>query len=118
MSAITKASSLQEYYFQERCFITELLNEASCPGISIAQARVEPGVTTVLHALKSIEIYYILTGHGEVYVGEEKDNVGPGDLVKIAPNVPQAIKNIGTEDLKFLAICSPRFQVEDYREVE
>jgi len=104
----------REYYFEERCFITELLNEPEVPGISVARARVEPGVTTVLHQLRGTELYYLLSGEGHVEVGDYRGAVGAGDLVRILPQQPQRITNTGKEDLIFLAICAPRFQPEDY----
>jgi len=46
MPRIIQNGQTPEYYFQERCHIAELLNSSDCPGVSIARARVEPGVTT------------------------------------------------------------------------
>ena len=40
-----------EFATDERCLITELLNDPACPEVSLALARVAPGVTTRLHAL-------------------------------------------------------------------
>jgi mannose-6-phosphate isomerase-like protein (cupin superfamily) len=114
---ITSIDSCPEYYFEERCFITELLNRANSPALSVAQARVEPGVTTVLHTLKGTEVYFLLHGKGEVEVGGDRAFVQAGDLVHIPPGIPQRITNTGVEDLRFLAICSPRFKPEDYRQV-
>lgn len=36
----------------------------------------------------------------------------------IPPGVRQRIKDTGDEDLVFLALCTPRFRKEAYREVE
>ncbi|MEL6142773.1 MAG: cupin domain-containing protein [Bacteroidota bacterium] len=115
---IIKPADLKEYYFEERCFITELLNQPEVPSISIASARVEAGTTTVLHALKGLEVYYILAGKGQVEVEDKFEEVVKGDLVHIPPNEPQRITNTGTADLIFLAICSPRFIPEDYTDLE
>ena len=116
--AIIRTAEVPEYYFEERCFIKELLNQPNLPGLSIARARVAPGVTTVLHALTGTEIYYLLEGTGRVRLGDTVSAVGPGDLVRIAPGTPQCITNTGDSDLLFLAICTPRFEVADYRVVE
>ena len=35
-----------EFYTAEKCYITELANSADDTDVSIARARVEPGVTT------------------------------------------------------------------------
>ncbi len=115
--SIIKKASLKSFYIPERCHIKEYMNEAPC---SIAEARVEVGVTTVLHALKGVdELYYLLAGKGEVEVdGQILGEVGVGDLVKIPKNTSQRIRNIGTEDLLFLCICVPAFQMEAYVDLE
>ena len=79
-----------------------------------------PGVTTRWHRLSSItERYVILEGTGRAYVGEAAaQDVGPGDVVRIPPAVPQRIANTGEEDLVFLAICTPRFVSQAYEEIE
>ena len=41
---ILKANEADEYYFDEGCFILELSNSAADPDVSIARARVKPGV--------------------------------------------------------------------------
>ncbi|MDP4611513.1 MAG: cupin domain-containing protein [Opitutales bacterium] len=109
-----------EFYTEEKCYITELSNSSADPDVSIARARIVPGVTTRLHRLsKSFERYVILSGTGEVEVGElPKQTVRSGDVVLIPPMCPQRIKNIGKEDLIFLAICSPRFSEEDYEDID
>ena len=116
--SIIRTADVPEYYFEERCHIKELLNQPDLPGLSIARARVLPGVTTVLHALTGTEVYYLLEGRGWVELAGERERVGPGDLVRIAPGTPQRLTNTGETDLLFLAICSPRFEVRSYRVVK
>ena len=115
MPTFINTADCPEYYFEERCYIRELLNSKETPGLSIAQARVLPGITTVLHALAGTEVYYILSGEGVAEVGEERQPVSAGMLVHISPEKPQRIHNSGKEDLVFLAICSPRFLPGDYQ---
>ena len=109
-----------EFYTEERCYITELSNTPDDPDVSIARARVEPGVSTRRHQLKGIaERYYILSGKGRVEVGElPPREVQAGDVVLIPPMCSQRISNIGKEDLLFLAICTPRFTLDAYIDVE
>jgi mannose-6-phosphate isomerase-like protein (cupin superfamily) len=109
-----------EFYTPERCHIIEIFNKAQCPELSIAQARVEPGVTTANHALAGgIECFYILQGEGEMYLnGAATGRVSPGDLVYIPADMPQYIYNTGAEDLVFLCICTPAFRAENYRDLE
>lgn len=109
-----------EYYFDEGCFITELLNSPDDPHVSVARARVEPGQTTKWHSLAAIhERYLIIAGQGRAEVGETPPRtVFPGDTVPIPPGCRQRITNIGTGDLIFLAVCTPRFVLEAYQNLE
>lgn len=109
-----------EYYFKEGCRILELANTPDDPEVSIARARVAPGVTTRLHRLHGVtERYVILQGRGLVEVdGRPAQPVGPGDVVTIAPLCPQRISNPGNVDLIFLAVCSPRFVPQVYEDIE
>ena len=110
----------REHYTDERCYITEWANSPDDPAASIAHARVEPGVTTRWHRLRgTTERYVILEGRGRVEIGDEEPReVGPGDLVHIPPLCRQRIANIGSGDLKFLAICTPRFEQKNYEDAE
>ncbi|MBN8666152.1 MAG: cupin domain-containing protein [Chitinophagales bacterium] len=120
MSPIIKADSKSEYYFEERCYITELLNNSSEPDLSVARARVEPGVTTALHrVLGTAEKYYILSGTGAMEVdGQAAGTVNPGDMVLIPPGQTQRITNTGSADLIFLCFCTPRFEPKNYEAVQ
>ena len=87
-------------------------------GRSVARARVEPGRTTRWHRLDAItERYVILEGRGRAEVDGLARDVQPGDVVIIAPGLPQRITNTGDEDLVFLAVCTPRFEPSAYSEI-
>lgn len=108
-----------EFYTPERCYITEIFNRQPNHETSIAQARVATGVATVNHLLRdTTEWYYILRGHGEMFLnGTSAGQVSPGTVVHIPPNTPQYIRNAGQDDLVFLCICAPRFRAEMYEEI-
>jgi mannose-6-phosphate isomerase-like protein (cupin superfamily) len=109
-----------EFYTDERCHILELSNTPDDPEVSIARARVAAGVTTRWHrVVGTSERYVILEGQGRAEVGDlPAQNVRPGDVVLIPPSCRQRITNTGEVDLVFLAICTPRFQPEAYRDLE
>jgi len=110
----------QEYFTEERCHILELSNSSHDAGLSIARARVEPGVTTALHRVAdTVERYVILSGCGRVDVeGLDPANVEENDVVIIPAGATQRIANTGDVDLVFLAICTPRFQQTCYQHLE
>ncbi len=109
-----------EFHISENCYITELSNTADDPDVSIAKARVEPGVTTQWHRLVgTTERYYIISGKGIAEIGKLlPQEVNAGDMLLIPPMCRQRISNIGSEDLIFLAICTPRFSNDAYEDIE
>ncbi len=114
-------STCEEYYFEaEGCWISEWWNTPEDEAVSVARARVEPGVTTHWHRLRGIaERYVILEGEGRAEIGDAPPrDVGPGDVVAIAPDVPQRVANTGAGDLVFLAVCTPRFRPDAYENVD
>ena len=119
-ATIIKQNTDLEFYTLERCYIIELSNTPETPELSIARARVEPGITTCWHRLRrSTERYCITRGRGVMEIGDlPPQEVTAGDVVIIPPMCRQRITNIGEEDLIFLALCTPRFVVEDYEDLE
>lgn len=109
-----------EFWTGERCAILESSNTAEDPEVSIARARVAPGVTTAWHKLEGVvERYLMVSGRGRVEAGDlPAEEVGPGDVVRIPAGVRQRITNAGEGDLVFYAICSPRFVPECYVDLE
>ena len=121
MREIIKQQNIKkEFYTPEKCYITELSNTPDDPDVSIAWARVEPGVTTRWHRLKGTsERYFIISGRGLAEVGKMPPRqVTAGDVVLIPPMCCQRITNIGTDDLIFIAICSPRFSQDVYEDID
>ena len=111
--------SRPEFFTSEGCFITELHNTESDPAVSIARARVEPGVATALHVVAVEERYLIEQGQGLVTVGDRAPfPVAPGDVIRIPAGVPQRIQNLSPRDLIFLCVCTPRFDPILYKQLE
>ena len=56
---IHRADPSKESVTNENCFILELANDSGDPDVSIARARVLPGVTTEWHRVKDIDERYV-----------------------------------------------------------
>ena len=116
---IRRPDPAEEALTPERCAILESWNDDSDPAVSIARARVEPGIATQLHAVDVDERYVIFEGRGVVMVGDLlAEEVRPGDVVVIPAGTPQRIENTGTVDLVFYCVCSPRFTDDAYTSLE
>ena len=115
-----RADPEAEFWTEERCFILEMSNSRSDDDVSIARARVEPGVTTALHRLNGVdERYVILEGTGLMEVGgQDPIEVEPGDVVRVPAGTSQRITNTGEQDLLFLCVCTPRFLPDSYEDLE
>ena len=87
MDILSRIPPSREYFFDEGCHILELSNTPDDPTVSIARARVEPGVTTRLHRLvETTERYVILEGEGIVYIGDA-DPLPVERLVLVSPMI-------------------------------
>jgi len=117
---IHQNSSVTGFDTLERCYIRELSNDSNDEMASIAEARVKSGVTTAWHKLKAVtEGYIIISGQGRVEIeGLQPADVIAGDVVVIPPGAAQRISNTGSTDLKFLAVCTPRFTPDCYIALE
>lgn len=99
--------------------LAELLHPDLVPGAqrlrcSVAHAIVPAGESTLPHLLKnSMELYYILEGHGEMHIGTRSAMVHTGQIVLVPKGRSQYIRNTGSGDLVFLCIVSPKWQAAD-----
>ncbi len=117
---VWKQDIAKEFLTSERCYIVETYAREGEGSMSIARARVEPGMTTAWHVVEhTIERYIIAEGRGRVEIGEfPAADVGPGDVAIIPPATRQRITNMGAVDLIFYCVCTPRFHAENYRSLE
>ncbi|MEL6385443.1 MAG: cupin domain-containing protein [Cyanobacteria bacterium J06626_18] len=77
---------------------------------SLAHAVVPVGETSIDHSLTTSEVYYILSGQGEMYIDGETQSVGPGDAIYISPQARQFIRNMGQEPIVFVCIVDPAWR--------
>jgi mannose-6-phosphate isomerase-like protein (cupin superfamily) len=97
----------------------ELVNSERCPGVSLAVARVEPGVSTQLHALSGVEeIYLVRSGRGVIEIDGVEQELDVGDQAVVAASAAQRITNTGDDDLVCYCLCRPRFRAECYVNLE
>lgn len=84
--------------------------EYFCQGYSV----VYPGGGVPVHDHETIETYTILSGTGEMYVGDEVEPLKPGDSVYIEKNVPHGLKNTGDSDMHFMYVYAPKMVVDHW----
>lgn len=82
-------------------------------GYSLAHFTLEPGKKSLLHKIKSSEVYYILEGDAILKVNEESHKLKKDDSVYVPPMSEQSIENTGTTNLQFLCIVEPAWKPQD-----
>lgn len=113
---VQKLNSCTEFIAGDNTHLRELLHPDKQPlalRYSLAHATLPVGQTSQSHALKTSEVYYILSGRGEMHIEDETQLVEPGDAVYIPPNARQFIHNSGNEPLVFICIVDPAWRKED-----
>lgn len=80
---------------------------------SLAYAILPVGKTSIPHSLTTSEIYYIISGVGEMSIGGEVRRIEPGDTVYVPPNAIQFLHNCGDEPIVFICIVDPAWRRED-----
>lgn len=73
----------------------------------LAIASLKPGKEIEAHVDPMEEIYFILSGFGEMSVEGEARPVKPGDAVWIPTDASHALLNNGEEDCVILVVASP-----------
>lgn len=113
---IRKLQDCPEFVAGDGTLLRELLHPDKQPlalRYSLAHAIVPVGQISIPHSLTTSEVYYILSGQGEMHIDGETRRVEPGDAIYIPPNARQFIQNIGTEPLVFVCMVDPAWRKED-----
>ena len=113
---IRRLNECEAFVAGDHTLLRELLHPDKHPvdlRYSFAHATVAPGQTSIPHALAISEIYYILSGGGQMTIAGETQAIEAGDLVYIPPQARQFVHNPGEVPLVFICIVDPAWRVED-----
>lgn len=113
---VQKLQNCPEFLAGDSTRLRELLHpdkQAIALRYSLAHATLAVGETSQPHSLKTSEVYYILSGKGEMHIANETQIVEPGDAVYIPPDARQFIHSCGNEPLVFICIVDPAWRQED-----
>ncbi len=82
--------------------------------LSVALAEVAPGAVTNPHCHRtSEEVYYALSGEGELTLAGETTPLRPGQAVLIRAGQGHSVRCVSAEPLRLLCCCAPPYQHED-----
>ena len=108
--------AIEPFVTKDGSVIREIINPGLQEGspMSLAEATIEQGVTTLLHLHEtSHEIYHVTQGMGILRLGDDCLDVNEGDSVLIRPGTPHSIKCTGAVPLKILCCCHPPYHHDD-----
>jgi mannose-6-phosphate isomerase-like protein (cupin superfamily) len=112
----TRYAELPAYATKDGSEIREMMHPGQHGNAaqSLAEARIAPGATTRLHRHRaSEEIYHVTAGHGQMTLGGQRLDIGPGDTIAIPPGTPHDLVNTGGTELIILCCCSPPYSHDD-----
>jgi mannose-6-phosphate isomerase-like protein (cupin superfamily) len=75
----------------------------------LAIAKLESGRTIEDHVDPMEEIYFILSGEGDMSVGSDTRRVEPGDAIWIPAGSRHSLTNTGQSDCQVLVVASPNW---------
>lgn len=113
---IRKLQDCVEFLAGDATALRELLHPDKQPidlRYSLAHAVLQPGQTSKPHSLRTSEVYYVLSGTGEMHIDSETAPIEPGDAIYIPPLSRQFVRCTGLVPLVFLCIVDPAWQAAD-----
>jgi mannose-6-phosphate isomerase-like protein (cupin superfamily) len=113
---IVNINDCPQFITKDRSKIREIMAPRNSTIVrqSLAEAVVPVGGATDEHYHKdSEEIYFILSGVGEIRVNGESASVRVGDAIVLPAGSVHKIWNRGDSDLVFLCLCVPPYEHAD-----
>jgi quercetin dioxygenase-like cupin family protein len=78
--------------------------------------EIEPGNRLAEHTDSAEEILYVVAGHAEAQVGDERGRLSAGDLSVIPAMVPHGVVNVGTDTVKVVGFFSESEVISTFNE--
>lgn len=77
--------------------------------LTLGIVEISPGAHTPLHRHNCEEVYYVLSGHGEVEVDGIREPIHRGDAVHIPEKRHHHVFNRGRTKLRYVVVAGPMF---------
>ncbi|MDZ7792750.1 MAG: cupin domain-containing protein [Spirochaetia bacterium] len=76
--------------------------------VEVVRVELAPGSSLPVHSTPVDVFFFIIEGHGEVEIGEEREAVTAGALVESPKNIPHGLHNTSDSSLKILVVKTPK----------
>ena len=82
----------------------------------IGMSKIDPRSTSNRHSHPDKEeIFYVISGRGEIAVGWERDTIEPGSVIVVPPGSEHQLFNDSDETLKVLSVVAPAFDASEFK---
>ena len=90
------------------CFSRDLVTSLETKAMSAHHLRIEPGGEFYAHEHeRETEIHFVISGRGQAQIGEQWEDVEPGDVALALPGVVHALRNNTSAPLYILCVFTP-----------
>jgi len=113
---IIKIKNCPKFIAQDQAIVREIVSprNSSVKNQSMAKVTIPHGSSILEHYhIKTEELYYVISGEGQMVIEGEFRTIGKGDAVVISPGQRHKVSNNGKIDLVMLVTCAPAYQNED-----
>ena len=76
--------------------------------VEVVRVELTLGSSLPMHSTPVDVFFFIIEGHGEVEIGEEREAVTAGTLVESPKNIPHGLHNTSDGSLKILVVKTPK----------
>ncbi|GAH82366.1 unnamed protein product, partial [marine sediment metagenome] len=117
MNIQTKEKALR--YFRDSLVSYLLVSERTCSSkqLTTTLVEVEPQEFQRLHSHVPEQMYFMLSGNGEMTVSGETCMVNEGDSIFIPSNEKHGLMNTGNTKLRYLSAAAPSFEIDTLNEL-
>lgn len=92
-------------------FCASLNKSQERKGLYPTFCRVPPNGKTLVHSHFEPEVFFIISGRGEIAIGSERKSVKENDIIRLPPFTEHELNNTGSQELTFLSIYSEDFEI-------
>ncbi|MEN8257132.1 MAG: cupin domain-containing protein [Thermodesulfobacteriota bacterium] len=112
VNKISRYGSIKEYITKDGSEIREMIHPQHQDNkkISVAEARIKPGMKTEPHYhKKSEEVYVVMAGKGLLRIEDKRYEIEKGVSIVIMPGQVHGLENTNNEDLVVMCCCAPAY---------
>ena len=83
-------------------------------GFMMGYVVIYPGGKVPMHEHENEEVYTVLKGKGEMFIGDQMEPIRAVSSVYVPPNQPHSLVNTGDEELEMIFVYAPATIVDHW----